>query len=121
MIELEDHAEAAVAEPVAAVRGKIVDPLAVEMDLAAVGHVERAQQVQERRLAAAALADDGQELALPHRQADAAEHGHFHRPLAIGLVQVLGQRECDADRRPNAGERERRMWPSQRKSVQSKL
>ena len=48
----------------------------------------------KRRLAAAALADDRQELALPHGQADAAEHGHFHRPLAVGLVQALGQQDC---------------------------
>ena len=72
-------------------RRKVVDPPAFEVDLAIVGNVQRAQQVQERGLAAAALADDGQELALPHGQAHAAEHRHFDRALAIGLLQPRGQ------------------------------
>ena len=41
-------------------RREVVDPLAVEMDFARVRRVERAQQVQQRALARAALADDRQ-------------------------------------------------------------
>ena len=61
VIELKDHAEVLVAEHVAAARGEVVDAVAVEVDFAGVGRVERAEQVQQRALAAAALADDGDE------------------------------------------------------------
>ena len=63
VIELEDHAELAVAQAVAGRGRQVVDPLAGVIDFALVGRIERAQQVQQRALARAALADDGQELA----------------------------------------------------------
>ena len=67
VIELEDHAELAVPQRVAGRGRQIVDPPAVVVDFALVGRVERAQQVQQRALARAALADDRQELARGER------------------------------------------------------
>ena len=61
------------------------------VDFALIGRVERAQQVQQRALARAALADDRQELARPNAQTHAAEHGHFDRAFAVALVQVDGR------------------------------
>ena len=90
VIELEDHAEMAVPQGVAAGGGEIVDPPAAVMDFALVGRIEGTQQVQQGALAGAALADDGQELPLPHAEAHAAQHGHLDRSLAVALVQVDG-------------------------------
>ncbi len=91
VIELEDHAELAVPQGIAAGGGQVVDPLALEVDFALVRGVQRAQQVQQGALARAALAHDRQEFALADAHAQAAEHGHGERPLAIALVQVGGR------------------------------
>ena len=99
MIELENHAEAAVAQPVALGGAEIVDPPPFEVDLAVIGNVERAQQMQECRFPAAALADNGQELTLPHGQAHAAKHRHLDRAFAIVLLQPFGQQLWRSARR----------------------
>ena len=52
---------------------------AVEADLALVGGVEGAQQVQQRALAGAALADDGQEFAAADAQAHPLQHRDFEQ------------------------------------------
>ena len=88
VVELEDHAEVGVPQGVAGLGRKVVDPLPAVIDFALVGRVERAQQVQERALARAALPDDRQKLALADAQAHAPEHRHFDRALAVALVQV---------------------------------
>ena len=67
---------------------QIVDPPPVEMHFAGGRGVERAQQVQERALARAALADDRQELAAADFEIDAGQHGNLDRPLAIVLLQA---------------------------------
>ena len=90
VIELEDHAELAVAQRVAAGGGQVVDPPAVEVDFALVRGVERAQQVQQRALARAALPDDRQKLALADAHAQRRAARAPHRPLAVALVQVGG-------------------------------
>src|SRR4051812_19225153 len=45
-------------------------------DVAAVGHIERAQQVHQGALPRARAAFDGQELAALDREIDVLEHGH---------------------------------------------
>ena len=77
MIELEDHAEVSVAQDVAAGGRQVVDAIAFEANFAGVGRVERREQVQQRALAAAAGADDGDELALVNRELDALQHGNL--------------------------------------------
>ena len=86
VVELEDEAEGLVAQLVAAARRQVVDALAVEMDLALVGPVEDAEQVQQRALAGAGGADDAQELARMHLQVEAAQHFRLDGVLAVGLL-----------------------------------
>ena len=52
--------------------------------------VERAEQVQQRALARAALADDRQELAVVDVEIDAAQHRDFDLPLAIAFDKPAG-------------------------------
>ena len=68
----------AIAQAVALDGWQVVDPVALEMDLALVGRVERGQQVQQRALARAALADDGHEFAAAQRR--------NRRPASTGIV-----------------------------------
>ena len=89
VIELEDHAQAAIADPIALARRQIVDPPAFEMHFARVGCVERGQQVQQRALARPALPHHGRELAAAGGEVDAAEHGNGDLPLAEALVQAV--------------------------------
>ena len=63
-----------VAEFVARAVRQIVDALAVEQNLADVGGVEQTEQMQQRALAGPRLADDGDELAVPHADIHAAQH-----------------------------------------------
>ena len=58
------------------------------MEATAVGAIERAEQVQERALAATTLTDDGQQLAITQRQIDAPQHRHFEIALEVRLVQI---------------------------------
>jgi len=58
VIKLKDHAELLVAQRVARVRRQVIDAASVKRNLAFVRRVERAQQVQQRALARATLADD---------------------------------------------------------------
>ena len=99
-----------------ALAAQVVDPLAGVVDFALVGRVERAQQVQQRALAGAALADDRQKLAATHAQAHAPQHGHFDRALAVALVQVDGEELVVVDVVGSlAGERVRRVGASNRR------
>ena len=88
MIELKDHAKVPVAQQVAAGTGQVVDTDAFEMHLAGVGLVERAEQVQQRALAATALADDRQELAFVYLHVDALQHRNAQCSAAIALKQI---------------------------------
>ncbi len=56
---------------------------AVEEDFAAVGMIERADEMQQRAFAAAGFAHHRQRLAGVERQIDAAQHGQ--RPLGRGV------------------------------------
>ncbi len=86
VVELEDKAENPVAKLVAGADGQVVEPFAVEQDFADVGRVEQAQQMQQRALSRAGLADDRKEFALFRADIDAAEHGDFVLALAVGLL-----------------------------------
>src|SRR5262245_18838831 len=93
VIELKDHAELLVAEHVAAARSEIVDPLALEVNFAGVGRVERAEQMQQRAFAAAALTHDRLEPAFADRKIDSLKHRHDELALAIALLQAAGSKE----------------------------
>ena len=57
-----------------AVRPRTCDDAAVDEDLARRQADQTVHRVEERGLAAAARADDGDELALAHVEVDAAQH-----------------------------------------------
>ena len=88
VIELKDHAEVALRSRSRAGGGQVVDAMALEVDFAGVGLIERAEQVQQRALAAAAGADDRHELALADLEVDALQHGDLERRLAVALEQA---------------------------------
>ena len=50
------------------VRRQVVDPLAAQQDVAVAGRLHAGQHAQQRGLARARRADDGEELALAHRR-----------------------------------------------------
>ena len=75
LAELEHEAEAVPAQAAALGLGHGVDPGPVEEDLAGVGHQDAGQAVQQRRLARAARAHDGEDLAGVHGDAGAAQRG----------------------------------------------
>ena len=62
---------------------------AVDDDAALVGHGQAGHEVEQRALAAAAGAHDGEELALGDLQAHAVERGHRPVTLAELLADVL--------------------------------
>src|SRR5262249_36898090 len=96
VVELEDEAEGAVAEVVAAAGGDVVDAFAVQQDAAVVGVVEGAEQVQEGALAGAGGADDAEELAGPDGEVEAGEDGDLEFVLAVGLVEVAGRQQGES-------------------------
>ena len=74
--ELEHEADLAPAHVRPLGLGVPVDAAAAELDLAGRRPVQPAEQVQQRRLPAAARPGDGDELALRHRRVDAAQRVH---------------------------------------------
>ncbi len=64
------------------------DVLAGNDDLTAVGHVDAADEVEQRRLAGAAAAAQRHGLAALHVQADVVEHDVFARALEEASVQT---------------------------------
>ena len=86
MERLEDEAELLRAEPVEV--ADLRERLAVEVDLAGGGLVQRAQQVQQGRLAAAAGAHDGHVLAAA--DADRNVLDGVDLPVGIELREVFG-------------------------------
>src|SRR5579864_7687634 len=90
VVELKDKAERLAAQLVALALRQIVDALAVQIDFARVGVVERAEQVQQRALAGAGSPNDAQELPVHHLQAQAVEDLHLVGVSAKGLLQIAG-------------------------------
>ena len=98
VIELKNHAELrdfAVLRDARA--GKLIDPLAGELDLAGIGRVEGAQQVQQRALSRAALAHDRREFGPARFQIDPAQHGDLDLSLAIALFNAVVSRVMVAE------------------------
>src|SRR6185503_20893799 len=83
-------------EPTPRHRGDLV---AGHADGARARHVEPAQQVQERRLARAARAHEGDELARAHVQVEPLEHVDLLAPAHVALVEP-----AHADERAAAAE-----------------
>src|SRR2546429_2820879 len=75
-----------------------VDADAVELDLAGIGAIEAAEQMQQRGLSGARPADDGNELAPRDLEISPVEHAGLCVPFAEGLCQTAGA----DDYRPHA-------------------
>ena len=86
-MELVDEAQMPVAQPALLGRIDAGDVLAVQLDAARRGRIEPAHQVQQRALARAGGADDGQRLAHAHVQVDAMQHGE----IDAAFVKALGE------------------------------
>ena len=86
-MELEDEAHLGVAKRHARLIGHGAEIVTVYGDAARVGAIEAAQQVQQRALADAARADDGQHLPALDDQIEIAEHVDVLRADAVALVQ----------------------------------
>src|SRR5262245_26643447 len=89
MIELEDHAELLIAQSFSLGGGKIIDAIAEVMTFARRWRVECSQKVQERALARAALANDGQKLSLPHLKVHACQNRNVQGAFAICFLQSV--------------------------------
>ena len=90
VVELEDEPHASGPVVAAVVVGKVVEDLAVDDHLAAVDLVEAGEAVEERGLAAAAGAHDGDDLAAGHVQVHPLEGVHLDDAGAVGLLEVGG-------------------------------
>ena len=90
VVELVDEAQVLVAQ--AALFGRIGmrNVLAEQLDLSGGGRIEPAHQVQQRALAGARSADDGQRFAGAHVQVDAVQHGEVDAPLVKALGEPAG-------------------------------
>src|SRR5690606_28992593 len=85
---LEDEAVRLVAQLVGLGGGERAGVLAVDQHGAAGGAVEEGQQVHERRLARAALADDGDRFAAADLEGDAAQRVEARLARAVALDEV---------------------------------
>ena len=85
---LEDEADVVAAHAGELALGAAVDALAGDLDGAGLGAVERAEEVQERRLARARAPDDGHELARAHLDGGAVEHAAGGAAAAVRLHEA---------------------------------
>ena len=90
MVELVDEAQVLVAQAPLLGRVDLRDVLAVQLDAAGGRRVEPAHQVQQRALARARGADDGQRLAGAHVEVDAVQHGQVDAAFVEALGQAAG-------------------------------
>ena len=93
VVELEDEADLLVAElrePVVRLREHVA---AAVFYASGGGPVERAEQVEQRALARAALPDDRHHLALAHRERHAAQHLQLARLGLVRLAQPVGREQ----------------------------
>ena len=86
MEELEDRADALASESGEAIGGEGFEGFAVELDGSGVGSVDAAKAVQERGLAGAGGADEGEAFTGTEGEADAAQDG----PGVVGLADIAG-------------------------------
>jgi hypothetical protein len=86
VVELVDEAQVLVAQAPLLRRIELRHVLAHQLHLARAGRIEPAQQVQQRALAGARGADDGQRLAGMHVEVDAVQHLDVEPPSWKRLV-----------------------------------
>lgn len=94
VVRLEDEANLSVAGRGEGEFVEGVEALAVEDEFAGVGQVERADEVEQRALAAAARPDDGDGLAARDFEREAAQHGQVaarRAGVALGDVREAEQ------------------------------
>ena len=72
MVELEDEAKGAIAEKVPFAGREVIDPAVSEGDLAGIGFVQGAEQMEQGAFAGAGTADDADKLAALDGERDAA-------------------------------------------------
>ncbi|MDT4874180.1 hypothetical protein FQZ97_1094660 [compost metagenome] len=65
-----------------------VDALAFDLDLAAGGRIQAADQVEQRGLAGTGRAHQGDEVAVRDVQVDAVQHLHLFGAALVGLGEV---------------------------------
>ncbi len=87
---LEHEADVAQPDPRERAAAAACKPLTADRDAAAVGRVETAEHVQQRRLTRTGAADYRHHLVGFDRQADVIEHGACGAALADALDQTLG-------------------------------
>ncbi len=90
MEELEDEADVVAAQGVQLALGGARHPPSGDLDLAGVGPVEAAEQVQERRLARPAAAEDGDDLARADVEIGVVEDPARAAPAAHRLDEAAG-------------------------------
>src|SRR5258706_9305118 len=61
----------------------------MHVDLSGIRRQQSAQSVEQRRLATAGRSDDADDLTLPERQVEVADHGHDFPADLIALCNVL--------------------------------
>ena len=88
LVGLEDEADLAAADGGELGLGKVVDGHAVKPDFARAGRVEPGQQAEQRAFAAAAGADDGDELARRDGEGDALQNVDAARAVLNPLACV---------------------------------
>ena len=88
VMELVDKAQVLVAQPPLFGSRSLCQVLAMQVHAARRGRIERAHQVQERALARARGAHNGQRLARVHVQVHALEHGHVEAPFSETFGQA---------------------------------
>ena len=86
-MELVDEAERAVAHPAALGLAHGAEGLALDEDRARSGRIQPPEHVEQRRLARAGAAHDGDALAGVDVKVHAVQHLHRRRAL-VGLAQV---------------------------------
>ena len=85
-MELEHETDLAVSHQRQGVGIELAEVPAVELDVSGGGHVQGSEQMEQRALARAAGADDGDELASGHREVDARQH--LDREAVASLVDL---------------------------------
>ena len=87
---LEDESDLALAQPGALAVGKGGEIHAVDGDASRVGAGQSAEQIKERRLAAARRAHDRDELPFLHAEGDATQGWHIDFANPVGFAQFPG-------------------------------
>ena len=102
MIELKDEPEHAVPQLVARLGGQIIDPPAVQKNLAHVRRVQESQQMQQRAFAGTGLPHDRQKLPALGGDFHALQHADFFLPVAVSIFRSRPLPDAKAARRSPA-------------------